>query len=113
MSRSRTLSRWRNRIQTRLTVYSLLFAVIPVVLVGVLAFYQAQATLIEAASRDLLVLARAAGSDINGSLNERLGDIQVLSQSPILLTTTSTTEEKTEFLLSVQRAYEIYDSLVV
>jgi signal transduction histidine kinase len=98
-------------IRERLIVFSLLFAVLPVVIVGVVVFVQGRDSLRAATGSAVQEVAAATGADAERFLASRQSDVQVLAQSPILLDSNSTGDQKRAFLQSVQTAYGIYAAL--
>jgi signal transduction histidine kinase len=100
-------------LRRRLTAFSLVIALVPLFIVGITSAATASATLREQTSSNLENLAAIAQADTQRFLQSRLGDIQVLAQSPILTGFLSTETQKADFLKAVQDAYGIYAALYV
>ena len=75
---------WLNRLQTRLTLYLLLMSLVPVLLVGAIAFQLGRASLQQETIRRLETAASLKENAIESWLLEKRQLIRVLAQSPEL-----------------------------
>ena len=96
-------------IRGRLLFFSLLFSLLPVIIVGVLVFYQARQSLHEQVGTTVLQIAEVIAADIQRFLDDHAGDIQIIAISPILTSDEVPIEEKLAYLQRIQDAYGIYD----
>ncbi len=94
----------------------IVFAFITVVLfliVGVLFLNSTQTAINASKERELTTLSEETSNKIERFLFERYGDIQVISESPILKSSDISKDLKLEYLENVRKAYETYDFIIV
>ena len=92
------------------------FAFITVVLfltVGTLFLNSTQTAINASKERELTTLSEETSNKIERFLFERYGDIQVISESPILKSNDISKDLKLKYLESVRKAYETYDFIIV
>lgn len=102
---------WQKSLLGQLTTFSLLFAMIPVIIVAMVAFFQARDSLNQQTNFSIQELLADTSADVEMLLESRRGDIEVMAQSPILISSENTSEQKSEFLRSISNAYGIYSAL--
>ncbi len=94
----------------------IVFAFITVVLfliVGILFLNSTQTAINASKERELTTLSQETSNKIERFLFERYGDIQVISQSPILKSSDINKDLKLKYLENVRKAYETYDFIIV
>ena len=94
----------------------IVFAFITVVLfliVGTLFLNSTQTAINASKERELTTLSEETSNKIERFLFERYGDIQVISESPILKSNDISKDLKLKYLESVRKAYETYDFIIV
>ena len=97
-------------IKTRLTVYFLIALLVPLGLVGYLAYQQCRSALADNAGRMLQHCAMESLDKIDRNLFERYGDVQAFVRNPNAL---GDGDEVTETLNHLTNIYQIYDLMVV
>jgi PAS domain S-box-containing protein len=102
-----------NGIQGRLTLYSLLFALIPLLIVGVLSFTAARDSLRQEATTVTSQLLESVSTDIQTFFFERRGDIRVMANAETLRDRDlHGSEAANEYLKEVKAAYGVYLTLI-
>jgi PAS domain S-box-containing protein len=94
----------------------IVFAFITVVLfliVGILFLNSTQTAINASKERELTTLSEETSNKIERFLFERYGDIQVISESPILKSSDISKDLKLKYLENVRKAYETYDFIIV
>jgi len=94
----------------------IVFAFITVVLfliVGILFLNSTQTAINSSKERELATLSEETSNKIERFLFERYGDIQVISESPILKSSDISKDLKLKYLENVRKAYETYDFIIV
>jgi signal transduction histidine kinase len=105
------LTGWRRSIRVRLTIVSLILAIVPGSLVSAVLFFQARDSLRQQVGAGVQSLAEAVGRDIDRFLNERRGNIEILAHSTIFTSSVTSAQDKATLLLNFQTAYQGYASL--
>jgi len=98
-------------IRTKLIVSSLIFALLPLVVVGVLVYMQVQDNLQAQVGQSIESVAVASGAEAERLLADRYGDIRVMAGSPVLTSAESTPEEKAAYLHLIRDSYGVYRAL--
>jgi signal transduction histidine kinase/HAMP domain-containing protein len=109
-TRSLALPGQRN-LQTRLTLYALLAALVPTILIGLLAYTAARNQLIQQTTTTTAQVITTVGDSLSNYLFERRGDAQVIAQSETLRSGTDSPEDIQEFLQSYLEIYGAYVSI--
>nr|MBA3874920.1 PAS domain S-box protein [Anaerolineae bacterium] len=104
---------WQNSIQSRLIIVVLLVVLIPLISIFTLSFLQTADTLQQSAAADVQSLGTTVTKNLDQYLNQRRGDIQVLSHAEILWGLDNTPDIKIAYLKSYQAAYNAYDSFYI
>jgi hypothetical protein len=99
-------------IQTRLLVFALALALIPITVVAVLSFIQSRETLRQQVGENMTALADSTAADIGRFLADRSLDVQFFARAEELAPATSL-EEKRGYLREALEVYTIYRSLFV
>jgi PAS domain S-box-containing protein len=100
-------------IQGRLIFFSLLFALVPVAIVGIVAFFQARETLQKQIGANVLELAGEAGSTLEQFVEFRQDDVEVIARSPILTSLFTLSEEREDYLDLLREIYGVYAAFYV
>ncbi len=100
-------------IQGRLIFFSLMFALVPVTIVAIVAFFQARESLQQQIGATVLELADEAGSELERFVEFRQDDIEVIARSPIMTSTASSAPQKEEYLRSLREIYGVYVAFYV
>jgi signal transduction histidine kinase len=104
---------WQRGLQGRLTVISLLFALVPLAIVGFLIFSQARASLLAQAAANVEEISAATGAGVAQFFETSLGDIKLIATSPIMTAADSTLIQKADYLRSVYESYGYYKAIYV
>ncbi len=102
-------------IQTKATAFALMLGVIPITVVGVIAFNAASLSIRSGAVRNQEEFVNSEVKQITSFINERFIDIKVLASLPILanpnISRITTKAEKEQVLKQFQEANDLYDSI--
>src|SRR5579859_2280582 len=104
---------WQRSLQGRLTLISLLFALVPLIIVAVLIFSQAQSSLFNQEASNVQAISEATGTSVEEFFTTSAGQVKVLAQSSILTSPDSTPEQKVALLRSVLTSSPYYKSIYV
>ncbi|MBL8156871.1 MAG: GAF domain-containing protein, partial [Anaerolineae bacterium] len=106
-----TRAPWYASFRWRIFAFTLLAALIPVIIVGVRLFRQSSAALQEQIGSSVQGIAAAVGSDVQRFLTERLGDIEVMSKAETLIGDDDSVEAKRDYLNAVRAAKGAYAAI--
>ncbi len=101
-----------NLIRVRLNILFAIVALILFLAVGLVFYRSTKIAVVYSKEKELETLSQETSNKIERFLFERYGDIQVLSESPVLTRNNIETKLKTEYLDSVMKAYKTYDYIV-
>lgn len=108
---------WQNSLQVRLVIISVLFAIVPAISIGVLAFTQARNALFDSFGTTIQELTAQIGQDTQQFNQVGHDSIQLIAAFPILNSDVpgdvATPAQKRKFLQSIQQVYPFYDDLYV
>lgn len=99
-------------IKFKLTISFTIVSVILLLSVGLLFFKSNKTAIIDSKQKEFKTLAEETGNKIERFLFERYGDIQVMSDSPILRRGDINNSIKLEYIESVRKAYKTYDYIL-
>ena len=99
-------------IKFKLTISFTIVSVILILSVGLLFFKSNKTVVIDSKQKEFKTLAEETGNKIERFLFERYGDIQVMSDSPILRRGDINNSIKLEYIESVRKAYKTYDYIL-
>jgi two-component system NtrC family sensor kinase len=101
-----------NSIKIKLNVFFLMVSLILFLAVGLVFYRSTKIAVNYSKEKELETLSQETGNKIERFLFERYGDIQVLSESPVLERSDIESKLKTDYLESVMKAYKTYDYIL-
>jgi len=101
-----------NSIRIKLNVFFLMVSMILFLAVGLVFYRSTKIAVNYSKEKELETLSQETSNKIERFLFERYGDIQVLSESPVLKRNDIESKLKIEYLESVMKAYKTYDYIL-
>lgn len=102
-----------NSIQFKMMLFLILPAVALFFTAGILTYKNTQKVVKISKENELMTLSRETANKIDRFLSERYGDIQVLSNSPLLKSKNISLEFKYQYIDSVKKAYGSYNYIAL
>ena len=103
----------QNSIQFKIMLFLILPAVALFFAAGILTYNNTQKVVKISKENELMTLSRETANKIDRFLSERYGDIEVLSNSPLLKNKSISEEFKYQYINSVKKAYGSYNYIAL
>lgn len=103
----------RCSLQTKLMIFFMLITSTVFIITSVLLYRNSKNFLNSSKEKELLTLSQETANKIDRFLFERYGDLQVMSESPILRNTIIDNKTKWEYLENMRAVYKTYDYILI